>query len=288
MTYSDIINKFHEIIGQNDFKAFFSLSKKYTRLGAKSYQDLLLLESKYNEIKHESHLGTISETPKEVAFNKLRASILHWTNHIPFEDVYQISDPEKILASFKSYESTIKEQKLKIESLERQLKAFKANTFQRLETLQEIQWWNQLTEEWKRLFEKNIGSNPSADEIRIMFEELEFLNCRASNIKGLFPLRRFQNLKFLDISHTSIDDLTPIQNLTSLRKLYFQNTKVKHLDPVKNLVNLEYIMFHDTPVYIPFSLEKLVNLKLVVCKTYPSEIERLKKILPDCTFENKV
>jgi Leucine-rich repeat (LRR) protein len=195
---------------------------------------------------------------------------------------------KKILASFKSYESTIKEQKLKIESLERQLKAFKANTFQRLETLQEIQWWNQLTEEWKRLFEKNIGSNPSADEIRIMFEELEFLNCRASNIKGLFPLRRFQNLKFLDISHTSIDDLTPIQNLTSLRKLYFQNTKVKHLDPVKNLVNLEYIMFHDTPVYIPFSLEKLVNLKLVVCKTYPSEIERLKKILPDCTFENKV
>lgn len=288
MTYNDIINDFQNKISQNDFESFFLLSKKHVRLSTKSYKELILLESKHNEINHEHHLGTIGEEQKAIAYNKLRASILHFTDKLPIDHLYQISEPDEILSSFRSYETTIKEQKLKIESLERQLEATKTNIPLTMEKIPEIRWWNQLTEEWKKLFEKNLGSNPSAEEIKDMFEELEFINCRESKIRGLFPLRPFKNLKFLDISHTSIDDLTPIRNLVSLRKLYFQNTKVKHIDPIENLVNLEHIMFHNTPVYIPFNLEKLVKLKLVVCKTYPSEVERLEKILPNCRFENKI
>ena len=179
----------------------------------------------------------------------------------------------------------------------------------------DINWWNNLSPEWKKEFKKavNIGNNPTKAEIKKIWElekldlsdylssderkkitnlepiknltNLEHLDCDSTQISSLESIKNLTNLKYLYCSYTQIISLEALKNLTNLRDLRCYDTQISSLEPLKNLTSLEYLSCRDTKITSLEALKNLTNLEYLDCrgtKISSSEVEQFKKKHPKC------
>jgi Leucine-rich repeat (LRR) protein len=208
MKYSDIIEESKNHIKAGNLNKFFCNLEKYLSYNSDSFKKLLELQYSFNEIENKFNKGNITYEQQTSQKNRLSEFIIEFINKISPSDFYPISSLDEILKKFKDYEITIENYKIENERLASRNEKYNLHNVKESNS-SELIWWNQLTEEWRKLFQKNIGLKPRSEEIKKMLDEQEFLDCRESKITQLFPLRNFKNLKFLDISYTEIDDLSP-------------------------------------------------------------------------------
>lgn len=127
-------------------------------------------------------------------------------------------------------------------------------------------WWNELSDSWKEVFQAQISINPkSRREDLHRLVELEALHVKDAAINDLSSLIAFIRLKELDFSGTAISDVSPLSNIKSLKSLHATNSPIRELEPLSVLTTLEDLDISNTPVEDLKPLRSLQNLKTLNC-----------------------
>ena len=130
-----------------------------------------------------------------------------------------------------------------------------------------LNWWNELTFEWKYILQNKIDFKDS-----IGYEELKALVSMdsldlSSNhyVRDFEPLFKLDQLKYLNLSHTNISDLSPLRVHTRIEYLDISNTPVSDLSYLKyaanmNRLNLSFMHISDLNVLVDFTKLKFLDL----------------------------
>jgi len=93
-------------------------------------------------------------------------------------------------------------------------------------------WWEQLSFEWRYIFNQSLG-NPDSITLEFLKRADALDSLDLSNnpyLTDIEPIRRLRNLYYLDLSNTKIEDLSPLRSHTKLRYLSVRNTGVSDID----------------------------------------------------------
>jgi internalin A len=94
---------------------------------------------------------------------------------------------------------------------------------------------------------------------------LQYLDCSATQVSDLGPLRGLTSLQYLDCSNTQVSDLKPLRALTSLQNLTCWLTGVSDLEPLRGLASLQNLYCWDTQVSDLEPLRGLTSLQNLYC-----------------------
>jgi len=133
-----------------------------------------------------------------------------------------------------------------------------------------MNWWNELTFEWKFIFQNkvNIFDSIGYEELKSLIE-LDSLNLSSNHyIQDFEPLFKLDQLTYLDLSHTNISDLSPLRIHNKLEYLDLSNTPVKDLSYLKYATNMQHFVASRTSindVNVMDNFTKLKHLDLSEC-----------------------
>ena len=124
-----------------------------------------------------------------------------------------------------------------------------------------VNWWNTLSEEWKKI----LGSDIVAFD-NFPLSDVKIVDASSYDIRGMVvtdkdfdiavPLKKAINIERLNISENqNIMDLSPLSELSELKELDMSKTMVSSLFPLRNLNSLEKLNCSYSPVQ---SLDPLV------------------------------
>ncbi len=154
-------------------------------------------------------------------------------------------------------------------------------------TVKDIQWWQKLGEEWKRLLIRAIGINRKPNKQELMdIINLQSLDCNTSEISNLEPIEYLSQLKILDCSFNLISSLKPLQSLIALQEINCSlNILINDLTPLNKLKNLEKLDCSFSSINNLSAISPLKNLKILDCRETPlseNEIILFKRLNPHC------
>jgi len=98
-----------------------------------------------------------------------------------------------------------------------------------------MNWWEQLSFEWKYIFQQrfNFFDSVGYEELKILVE-LDSLDLSSNRyISDFSPLFKLNHLKYLNLSNTSIGDLTPLRIHNKIKFLDLSDTEIDTLDHIK-------------------------------------------------------
>lgn len=131
-------------------------------------------------------------------------------------------------------------------------------------------WWEQLTFEWKYIFQQrfNYYDSVTVEDLKILVavDSLDLSSNRY--IEDFEPLFRLNQLKYLDLSNTSIQDLSPLRVHNKLEYLDISNTGITEMQHIKYAANLRYLNASKTQISNLEILEyfqKINQLELEEC-----------------------
>lgn len=135
--------------------------------------------------------------------------------------------------------------------------------------------------------------NITDDELAaIDFERLSGLKrlyLAGNEISDISQLKHLKKLEFLQLISNNISDITPLKGLTNLKTLLLIGNNISDVTPLKGLTNLEKLELSPNEPMDISPLKKLTKLKYLCLRGYyifpKSEIEALRKALPDCEIE---
>ena len=133
----------------------------------------------------------------------------------------------------------------------------------------DIDWWNDLNNTWKKVFNKAIDkgkvtTTPNKEELeRIM--NLQKLYCSYNKITDLSPLKNLTQLQELDCGFNQITDLSPLKNLTQLQLLDCRWNRITDLSPLKNLTQLKELGCSGNKITDLSPLQNLTQLQKLRC-----------------------
>jgi hypothetical protein len=194
----------------------------------------------------------------------------------------------KELISFivkRSYSDSEKVEELKADTISEVNNDLK---FQHEDSL--LRWWNQLDDNWKRIFKKaiSIKVDPSYNDLEKILN-LQQLYCQENKISDLEPLRPLNNLQVLDCRGNEISTLEPICTLTNLHRLNCSWNKISNLEPLRPLKNLHTLDCSWNEISNLEPLESLKNLDILYCienEISDLELDKFKKALPNCEVKS--
>ncbi|MBR9998954.1 MAG: leucine-rich repeat domain-containing protein [Cyclobacteriaceae bacterium] len=106
-----------------------------------------------------------------------------------------------------------------------------------------LNWWDELTFEWKYILQNRVNFRDS-----IGFEELKALVSMdsldlSSNhyVRDFEPLFKLDQLKYLNLSNTYISDLSPLRVHNKIEFLDISNTSVADLSYMKYAINMNHL-----------------------------------------------
>ena len=153
-------------------------------------------------------------------------------------------------------------------------------------------WWNQLYGNWEKIFKKAIGMGFFRRNFGEVYDSdlekiinLQKLSCSHKQISDLEPIRALTNLQQLYCPFNKITDLEPLCALTNLQNLFCERNQISDLEPLRVLTNLQLLDCGENQISDLEPLRALTNLQLLECYGNPiskSEIERFKKVVPNC------
>ncbi len=152
-----------------------------------------------------------------------------------------------------------------------------------------MMWWEELSFEWKYIFQSsfnlydsigfeqikmltnadslNLSSNQYVDDFEPLFRlnQLRYLNLSYTNISDLSPLRIHNKLEYLDISHTEVSNLDYLKYASRLKYLNAARTDIKNINILANFTKLTELDLSECNLLsppgglqLPGSLKKLV------------------------------
>jgi Leucine-rich repeat (LRR) protein len=116
------------------------------------------------------------------------------------------------------------------------------------------------------------------------------LNLNHTSVRNIEPLKNMRQLKTLHMQRSEIDDLTPLQTLQDLEFLNVMQTNVSDLTPLADHTKLRVLYLHLTLVSeweVLANLTSLTSLYIAGTKLSETDIEKLKRALPNCTIYDK-
>jgi len=148
-------------------------------------------------------------------------------------------------------------------------------------------WWEQLSFEWKYIFQQRFNYFDSVGyeelKILIMIDSLDLSSNRY--IDDFEPLFKLDRLTYLNLSNTSINNLTPLRVHNKIRHLDISNTKIDSLDYIKYAADLAYLNLSGLKIKDLSILEyfpKLEHLNLEGCAidsmSFSTEFQKLTKL----------
>lgn len=165
------------------------------------------------------------------------------------------------------------------------LKIVSVYTNQFNETKALTAWWNELSFEWRNIFQRivDLPDSVTVKDIK-RITAIDTLDIsRNYYIQNLNPLSQLLDLKVLNISNTNIEDLTPLRNLTNLVELNASNTNIQDLRPLRYALNLETLNLSKTQVDSVQVFETLTDLRKVNLSGTPivdfAPIKNLSKLI---------
>lgn len=154
------------------------------------------------------------------------------------------------------------------------------NEFNEKETL--INWWRDLSFEWRTVFKEKLNLKDSAQlgDIKRVTAIYELDISGNRYIQDLEPLAQLISLQSLNLSNTNASDLTPIRNLPDLVSLNLANTKVSDLSPLKYATEVEKLDISNTKITDIAVIEKMTELvELNLKRTRVTDISALSKLI---------
>jgi Leucine-rich repeat (LRR) protein/tetratricopeptide (TPR) repeat protein len=127
-------------------------------------------------------------------------------------------------------------------------------------------WWNQLDNNWKRVFKNAIGidADPTDSDLEKIFN-LQKLSCYENQISDLEPLRALTSLHTLDCRYNEISDLEPLCALTSLHTLSCYENQISDLEPLRALTSLQKLSCYENQISDLEPLRALTSLQILDC-----------------------
>ncbi|MEQ1586233.1 MAG: leucine-rich repeat domain-containing protein [Cyclobacteriaceae bacterium] len=141
-------------------------------------------------------------------------------------------------------------------------------------------WWNNLSENWKEAFTKQLSTNPSAtrENLHTLVEQ-QALHINDAPISDLTALGEYVRLKELHLSGTSITNITFTNNILFLKSLHVKNSPLQNIESVSVLTELEDLDISNTPVDDVYELWKLKKLTKLNCAgTQLKKLDALEKM----------
>jgi Leucine-rich repeat (LRR) protein len=128
------------------------------------------------------------------------------------------------------------------------------------------EWWNELPESWRGVFEKQVKKETKLTrEYLHRIAELEKVEFRDGAMTDLAALAPFIRLKELHFSGTSIHDISAVANIKTLKSLRMNDNPLRDLGAVAQIADLEDLDVSNTPVAELEVIEGLRNLKRFNC-----------------------
>jgi len=134
-----------------------------------------------------------------------------------------------------------------------------------------MNWWEELSFEWKYIFQQRFNYYDSVgyEQLKVLIE-IDSLDLSSNRyIADFEPLFKLNQLRYLNLSNTSIDDLTPLRVHNKLRYLDISDTGIDTLDHIKYAaeiihLNLSELRIKDLSIleYFP----KIEHLNLYGCQ----------------------
>lgn len=141
-------------------------------------------------------------------------------------------------------------------------------------------WWNNLSENWKEAFKKQLGTDPNAtrENLHTLVEQ-QALHINDSPISDLTALGEYVRLQELQLSGTSITNLTFSNNILTLKSLHANNSPLQSIESLSVLTELEDLDISNTPVDDVYELWKLKKLTKLNCAgTQLKKLDALEKM----------
>ena len=150
-----------------------------------------------------------------------------------------------------------------------------------------MNWWEELSFEWKYIFQQRFNYYDSVDyeQLKVLIE-IDSLDLSSNRyISDFEPLFKLNHLRYLNLSNTSIKDLTPLRVHNKIEYLDLSNTEIDTLDHIRYAANLRYLNLTDLKIKdlkILESYSKLEHLILNGCEIdsieFSQDLERLTRL----------
>jgi Leucine-rich repeat (LRR) protein len=154
-----------------------------------------------------------------------------------------------------------------------------------------LNWWNELTFEWKYIlqnkvdFRDSIGYEELKDLVSmdsldlssnhyirdfdplLKLDQLRYLNLSNTHIDDLSPLRVHNKIEFLDISDTPVEDLGFLKYAINMSQLKIAKTHLRDVGVLSNFIKLKYLDLSESRIdsvdniLLPPSLNTLVYME---------------------------
>ena len=164
------------------------------------------------------------------------------------------------------------------------------NTLVVYESVALANWWEGLSQEWKKVFRQmqEMDDKPTKEQLHQIAQFTEVNVSGNQGISSLDPLRMLRYLKRLDCSSTAISDLWPLSDLIDLNSLNCANTIVSDCEGLRDLMNLEHLNISNTQIGDIKCISRLVNLReLHIVQTAVSTINVFESNRIDVIYADK-
>lgn len=152
-------------------------------------------------------------------------------------------------------------------------------------------WWNELSENWKGVFGKQLklSDSPKKEDLHRLIE-LETVKFQDVPIDDLSSLGVFIRIKELNFSGTSLNDLSQLSIMKSLTTLKASNSPIRDLAPLMELTHLQQLDISNTAVEDLRPLSANQELSELNCSgtqvSNLSPLENLSLTSLDCSNSN--
>ena len=114
---------------------------------------------------------------------------------------------------------------------------------------------------------------------------LKSLNLHYNQISDIAPLKELTNLEYLYLDRNKIDNIEMLKGMKNLKALGLSSNQISDIGVIEGLVDLTQLTINKNQISDISSLLMLKSLSSLYLDTNPidtTQIEKLKKALPDC------
>lgn len=114
---------------------------------------------------------------------------------------------------------------------------------------------------------------------------LKSLNLHYNQISDIAPLKELTNLEYLHLDRNKIDNIEMLKGMKNLKALGLSSNQISDIGVIEGLVDLTQLTIDKNQISDISSLLMLKSLSSLYLDTNPidtTQIEKLKKALPDC------
>jgi len=129
-----------------------------------------------------------------------------------------------------------------------------------------MNWWEELSFEWKYIFQQRFNYYDSVgyEELKVLIE-IDSLDLSSNRyISDFEPLFKLNQLRYLNLSNTSIKDLTPLRVHNKITHLDLSDTEVDTIDHIRYASEIRYLNLSDLMVKDISILENYPKLEHLV------------------------